>query len=53
VTKDRLETIWDDRTLNRSYDLFGGVPDISLTSSKGDIAADLLARLAGMTALPD
>ena len=53
ATKDRLDTIWDDRTLNRSYDLFGGVPDVSLASSKGDIAAGLIARLAGMTAAPD
>lgn len=53
VTKNTLDTIWDDRVLNRSYEFFGGVPCIRLESANGAITEDLKNRLGMMTALPD
>jgi len=33
MTKNNISTIWDDRVLTRSYDLFGGVPAVLLESA--------------------
>jgi len=42
-------TIRDVRVLNRSYELFGGVSDISLSPANDNIVTGLLTRLARMT----
>jgi len=52
VDKNPLETIWDDRVLNRSYEVFGGVPGISLSPANDNIVTGLLTRLCRMTAVP-
>ncbi len=52
VNKDPLNTIWDDRVLLRSYELFGGVPDILLAPANKDIVSGLRTRLARLTAPP-
>jgi uncharacterized protein (DUF362 family) len=52
MTKNNLNTIWDDRVLNRSYDIFGGVPAILLESANSALPEDLKNRLARMIALP-
>jgi uncharacterized protein (DUF362 family) len=52
LTKNSLNTIWDDRVLNRSYDLFGGVPDVLLETAGSALPEDLKDRLGRMTAVP-
>ena len=52
VTKDSLNTVWDDRVLLRSYNLFGGVPDILLAPANRDIVSGLRTRLARLTSPP-
>jgi len=52
MTKNRLDTIWDDRVLTRSYEIFGGVPTILLESANEVLPEDLKNRLVGMTAIP-
>ena len=52
MTKNSLNTIWDDRVLNRSYDLFGGVPDVLLETTGSALPEDLKDRLGRMTAVP-
>jgi uncharacterized protein (DUF362 family) len=51
MTKNSLDTIWDDRVLTRSYDLFGGVPAILLESANSALPEALKNRLGRMTAL--
>ncbi len=52
MTKNSLKTIWDDRVLTRSYDLFGGVPAVLLEAANSALPEALKKRLGGMTASP-
>jgi uncharacterized protein (DUF362 family) len=52
MTKNCLDTIWDDRVLTRSYDLFGGVPHILPVSANSAVPETLKHLLVRMTALP-
>ena len=49
LAKESLDTIWDDRVLNRSYALFGGVPTIVLESANNVFPEALKKRLGRMT----
>jgi hypothetical protein len=51
LTKNSLNTIWDDRVLTRSYDLFGGVPSILLQSANSAVSEALMNQLGRMTTL--
>jgi len=50
MTKNSINTIWDDRVLTRSYDLFGGVPAILLESANDALPEALKNSLGRMTA---
>jgi uncharacterized protein (DUF362 family) len=50
MAKNSISTIWDDRVLTRSYDLFGGVPAILLESANNALPEALKNRLGRMTA---
>ncbi|MGO9139596.1 MAG: DUF362 domain-containing protein [Syntrophales bacterium] len=52
LTKDRLNTIWDDRVLTHSYQIFGGVPAILLESANSAVPEALKNRICSMTTLP-
>jgi len=49
ITKNKINTIWDDRILTRSYDLFGGVPDILLESINNALPEAMKNRLDKMS----
>lgn len=44
--------IWSDRTLQRAFELMGGVPNIQLQPTQPSIAPQLLAEFAALVALP-
>ncbi len=50
--KNPLETIWDDRVLRHAFEIFGGVPQISLKEANNGVSADIKKRLTEMTAGP-
>ena len=52
ITKNILNTIWDDRVLTRSYEIFGGVPAVLLEAANSALPEDLKKRLGRMTAFP-
>jgi hypothetical protein len=52
MTKNRLDTIWDDRVLARSFDIFGGVPAVLLEAANSALPKALKNRLGKMTTLP-
>ena len=52
LTKNSLNTIWDDRVLTHRYEIFGGVPAILLESANSALPEALKNRLGRMTALP-
>ncbi len=49
LEKNRLETIWDDRVLNRAYEVFGGVPKVTLTAANTGAPEALVKQLSQMT----
>jgi uncharacterized protein (DUF362 family) len=49
LTKNKLNTVWDDRVLNHAYRVFGGVPKVILEAANGALREDLRKRLGEMT----
>jgi hypothetical protein len=52
IAKNDLNTIWDDRVLTHSYDIFGGVPAVILEAANSAVPETLKKRLGRMTAFP-
>ena len=52
MSKNSLVTIWDDRVLTRSYEIFGGVPVILLESANSALPEALKNCLGRMTTIP-
>jgi len=49
LTKNDINTIWDDRVLNHAYQVFGGMPKVVLEAANNAIPEDLKKRLSEMT----
>ncbi len=49
LIKNDIKTIWEDRTLNRAYQLFGGRPTIDLEAANDLVPAELKKSLTEMT----
>ncbi len=52
LKRNRIDTIWDDRVLNRAYQVLGGRPAIRLKPASSDIPTELVDRLRKMTSRP-
>ena len=52
LTKDPLNTIWDDRVITRACEVYGGVPSITLEDAGGGVPEELKKSLKGMISLP-
>jgi len=52
LTKNALDSIWDDRVLNHAYQVFGGRPEIALEAANDLVPDGLQKRLNEMTTLP-
>jgi len=53
LTKNTVNTVWDDPVLNHAYRVFHGVPLITLVEANGALPEILLKKLTAMTSLPD
>jgi uncharacterized protein (DUF362 family) len=51
LARNDINRIWDDRVLNRAFQVFGGMPRVILEAANGALPADLKKRLGGMTTL--
>lgn len=49
LTRHDIKTIWDDRVLNRAYQIFGGVPRVKLVDADGSIPKAIKQKLAEYT----
>ena len=45
-TRHDINTIWDDRVLDRAYQVFGNVPAVVLREANGVVPQALMERLA-------
>jgi uncharacterized protein (DUF362 family) len=52
LTRHDIDTIWDDRVLNRAYDLWGGAPTVNLVDSNEAIPSEVRQKLAESIELP-
>ena len=53
LTKTALDTIWQDRVLNRAYQVLGGRPEIALRAANDLVPEDLSRRLLTMSTLSE
>jgi uncharacterized protein (DUF362 family) len=49
LTRNDINTIWDDRALNHAYQVFGGMPMVVLEGANDTLPEDLQMRLSEMT----
>jgi uncharacterized protein (DUF362 family) len=52
LTRNDIDSIWDDRVLRRAYELFGGVPKINLLDANAAIPPDTMQKLAAAVSPP-
>jgi|GEM_PF-159760 len=50
LLRNDIDSIWDDRVLNRAYEVFGGIPEVKLVDVGESVPQDLIEALAGMVA---
>jgi uncharacterized protein (DUF362 family) len=50
LTRNDIQTIWDDRVLNHAYRVFGGLPRVILETANGLVSETLVKKLDGMVA---
>jgi uncharacterized protein (DUF362 family) len=48
LTRNDINIIWDDRTLNQAYQVFGGMPLVTLDAANNVLPEDLKKRLSKM-----
>jgi len=48
LTRNDINTIWDDRVLNQAYRVFGGLPRVVLETANELVPEGLVKRLGGM-----
>jgi uncharacterized protein (DUF362 family) len=51
LTRNDINTIWDDRVLNRAYQVFGGMPKVILEAGNNAVPENLRNRLSEMVTL--
>ena len=49
LIKNDIHAIWDDRVLNQAYQVFGGMPRVTLDAANNALPEDLKNRLSEMT----
>ena len=49
LIKNDLKTIWDDRVLNHTYQIFGGVPKLTIAAANSKLPDELKKLLSEMT----
>ena len=52
LTRNQINTIWDDRVLNRAFQVLGGRPEVNVKTANRSVPGDLERRLAAMTTPP-
>jgi hypothetical protein len=51
LTRNDINTIWDDRVLNQAYRVFGGRPRLTLETANERVPERVVKRLIGMVTL--
>jgi uncharacterized protein (DUF362 family) len=52
LTRNDIQTVWDDRILQRAFRVLGGLPRLTLETANELVPESLVKRLSGMVAPP-
>jgi hypothetical protein len=52
LVRNDIDTIWDDRVLNRAFHLWGGVPKINMLDANDKVSPDIKRKLSESATLP-
>jgi hypothetical protein len=53
LLRNDIGSIWDDRVLNRAYEVFGGIPKVELVDVGQSVPQEVKEELVGMVSRPD
>jgi uncharacterized protein (DUF362 family) len=53
LLRNDIDSIWDDRVLNRAYDVFGGIPEVKLVDVGASVPQDVKEGLTRMVSRSD
>jgi uncharacterized protein (DUF362 family) len=53
LLRNDLNSIWDDRVLNRAYQVFGGIPRVTLVDVENSVPQDVKEDLLTLVSIPD
>ena len=53
LVRNDLNSIWDDRVLNRAYEVFGGIPKVNIVDAEGSVPEDTKKKLSEMVSKPN
>jgi hypothetical protein len=53
LLRNDIDSIWDDRVLNRAYEVFGGIPEVKLVDVGASVPQDVKEGLLGMVSRSD
>ena len=53
LLRNDIDSIWDDRVLNRAYEVFGGIPEVKLVDVGESVPREVREGLVGMVSRSD
>jgi hypothetical protein len=53
LQRNNIDSIWDDRVLNRAYEVFEGIPEVELFDVGKSVPEEVITELFGMVSKPD
>jgi uncharacterized protein (DUF362 family) len=53
LVRNDIDSIWDDRVLNRAYEVFGGIPQVRLVDGEDSVSKDIKKKLMDMVSVPN
>jgi len=53
LLRNDIDSIWDDRVLNRAYQVFGGIPEVKLVDVGESVPQEVKEELLGMVSRSD
>jgi hypothetical protein len=53
LVRNDIDSIWDDRVLNRAYKVFGGIPQVKLVEGEVSVSKETKQKLKDMVSMPN
>jgi len=53
LVRNDIDSIWDDRVLNRAYEVFGSIPQVKLVDGEDSVSKNIKKKLMDMVSVPN